>query len=70
LDTIQDIVDSMSGAESHLVTDCPEMKEMSGLADFLQDLRNAGMNPHLAGDAIEPSKPPTEDDQWAIRPSR
>ncbi|NNE89112.1 MAG: glycosyl transferase [Silicimonas sp.] len=70
LDTMQDIVDSMSGAESHLVTECPEMKSMNGLIAFLQALRNAGMNPHLAGDVMEPELTETEDTHWAIRPSR
>lgn len=70
LDTMQDIVDSMSGAESHLVTECPSMKRMKGLAGFLQDLRNAGMNPHLAGDVMEQELPEFEETQWAIRPSR
>lgn len=69
MDTIQDIVDSMSGAESHLVTECPEMQSMVGLSTFLQDLRNAGMNPHLAGDAMEPELPRSEKARWAMRPS-
>jgi len=67
---MQDIVDSMSGAESHLVTECPDMKRMSGLSTFLQDLRNAGMNPHLAGDVAEPERSKPEETKWAIRPSR
>ena len=31
----------------------PEYKPMSGLPVFLQSLRNAGMNPHLAGEISE-----------------
>lgn len=68
MDTLQDIVDSMSGAESYSVRDFPEMKSMSALAGFLQELRNAGMNPHLAGDVVD-TEPPKQDAPWAIRPS-
>lgn len=53
LDPLQEIVDSLSGAESHLLTDLPEFKPMKGLPDFLQSLRNAGMNPHMAGEITE-----------------
>ena len=50
LDPLQEIVDSLSGAEHHLLADLPEFKPMTGLPEFLQSLRNAGMNPHLAGE--------------------
>ncbi len=49
-DPMQDIVDSLSGAEAQLITDLPATKPMRGLPEFLQALRNAGMNPHLAGE--------------------
>ena len=51
MDPMQEIVDSLSGAESQLLTDMPSTKPMRGLPEFLQALRNAGMNPHLAGEA-------------------
>jgi hypothetical protein len=50
LDPLQEIVDSLSGAETHLLAEMPEFKPMRGLPEFLQSLRNAGMNPHLAGE--------------------
>lgn len=53
LDPLQEIVDSLSGAESHLLTELPQYKPMKGLPDFLQSLRNAGMNPHMAGEITE-----------------
>ena len=53
LDPLQEIVDSLSGAESHLLTELPQFKPMKGLPDFLQSLRNAGMNPHMAGEITE-----------------
>lgn len=50
LDPLQEIIDSLSGAESQLLAEMPEFKPMRGLPEFLQSLRNAGMNPHLAGE--------------------
>ena len=49
-DPLQEIVDSLSGAERHVMTGMPTLLPLHGLAEFLQSLRNAGMNPHLAGD--------------------
>ena len=49
-DPLQEIIDTLSGTETHLLTDLPKLKPMPGLPEFLQDLRNAGMNPHLAGE--------------------
>lgn len=53
LDPLQEIVDSLSGAETHLLADMPEFKPMRGLPDFLQSLRNAGMNPYMAGEITD-----------------
>ena len=53
LDPLQEIIDSLSGAETHLLADMPEFKPMEGLANFLQSLRNAGMNPYMAGEITE-----------------
>jgi hypothetical protein len=50
-DPLQEIIDTLSGTETHLLTKLPDLKPMRGLPEFLQDLRNAGMNPHLAGEA-------------------
>lgn len=68
-DTLQDIVDGMSGTESHLIHEYPKMKSMTALVDFLQSLRNAGMNPHLAGDVADQEPRKSKDAPWAIRPS-
>ncbi|MEM8802735.1 MAG: beta-1,6-N-acetylglucosaminyltransferase [Pseudomonadota bacterium] len=50
IDPLQEITDALSGAERHLLTDLPRFKPMDGLPAFLQALRNAGMNPYLAGE--------------------
>ncbi|MEO1537524.1 MAG: beta-1,6-N-acetylglucosaminyltransferase [Pseudomonadota bacterium] len=53
LDPLQEIVDSLSGAETHLLAELPDFKSIEGLPAFLQSLRNAGMNPHMAGEITE-----------------
>ena len=50
MDPMQEIVDGLSGAEHHMLTGLPALKPVAGLGQFLQALRNAGMNPHLAGE--------------------
>lgn len=50
LDPLQEIADSLSGAETHMLAQLPKMKPMQGLPDFVQSLRNAGMNPYTAGE--------------------
>ena len=68
LDALQDIADGLSGADHHLISACPDMKSMDGLATFLQDLRNAGMNPHLAGDVVEPAPADSQNTFQTIGP--
>ncbi|MEM6891467.1 MAG: beta-1,6-N-acetylglucosaminyltransferase [Pseudomonadota bacterium] len=53
LDPLQEIVDSLSGADSHFLSDLPEFKSVDGLPSFLQSLKNAGMNPYTAGEISE-----------------
>ena len=67
-DPMQEIVDSLSGAETHLITDLPATKPMRGLPEFLQALRNAGMNPHLAGETTHGPHQP-QDSGYFQRPS-
>ena len=46
---LQDIVDSLSGASSDMLASVPPTVPLGNLKGFLQDLRNSGMNPYLAG---------------------
>ena len=46
---LQDIVDFLSGADPDMLANVPPMVPFDGLQDFLQELRNTGMNPYLAG---------------------
>ena len=50
---LQLIIDDFSVPGAQHLTEMPRMKPMEGLAQFLQDLRNAGMSPHTAGDVPE-----------------
>ncbi len=52
-DPLQEIVDGLSGADSHFLAELPELLPLNGLPVFLQSLRNAGMNPHMAGEISE-----------------
>ncbi|MEM9425292.1 MAG: beta-1,6-N-acetylglucosaminyltransferase [Pseudomonadota bacterium] len=63
LDPLQEIADSLSGAEPHLLAEMPELKPMDGLVAFLQSLRNAGMNPHMAGDITDEIAASVTDDK-------
>ena len=57
LDALQEVVDELSGADTQVLEGIPAITGMEGLPDFLQALRNAGMNPYLAGDISELPKP-------------
>ena len=54
---LQAILDDLSGPDTPELHDLPRMREMQGITTFLQALKNAGMNPHLAGDVAEPGRP-------------
>lgn len=47
---LQQILDDLSGVDARALADRPAFRTMEGLPGFLQALRNAGMNPHVAGD--------------------
>ena len=47
---LQHIVDDFSVPGAQHLTEMPRLKPMDGLAAFLQELRNAGMSPHTAGE--------------------
>lgn len=55
MEPLQKIVDQLCGVGAYLLAEAPQLRDMAGLPEFLQTLRNTGMNPHLAGDI---SKPP------------
>lgn len=65
---LQDVVDSLSGTESAFLTDLPATQPVRGLLEFLQALRNAGMNPHLAGETSHVTTS-SQDDEFNLRQS-
>ena len=47
---LQSILDGLSGAEHRVLSNLPAFRPLVGLSELLQSLRNAGMNPYLAGE--------------------
>ncbi len=47
---LQVVIDDFSVPGAQSLTGMPRLKPMEGLAAFLQELRNAGMSPHTAGE--------------------
>jgi hypothetical protein len=50
VDVLQAIVDDMAGHRATALAQAPVMVNLDGFAVFLQDLKNQGMHPYLAGD--------------------
>ena len=64
---LQIIIDDFSVPGAQTLTEMPRMKAMEGLSAFLQDLRNAGMSPHTAGDVPDTEVPRTWDAARGVR---
>jgi hypothetical protein len=50
MENLQGILDAMEGAPIQRLTEAPRMADLDGFPQFLQSLRNQGMNPFLVGD--------------------
>ena len=50
METLQTIIDDIAGHRGTALKEVPKMPDLSGLPDFLQDLKNQGMHPFLTGD--------------------
>ena len=50
---LQTMLDDLSISGARTLTAMPDLAPMDGLADFLQALRNIGMNPHMAGEVAD-----------------
>ncbi len=62
IDVLQGIMDDMVGHRAATLKKPPAMVDLDGFAQFLQDLKNQGMHPYLAGefaagDAMQTSRP-------------
>lgn len=49
-EVLQTVLEDLSGAEMRSLSDVPRLKDLDGLRELLQALRNSGMNPYLAGE--------------------
>lgn len=47
---LQTIIDEIGHRHSHRLTELPRMVDLTGFAQFLQNLKNQGMHPYLMGD--------------------
>ncbi len=64
MENLQTILDSIGGPSSGArITEAPRMVELTGFGQFLQNLKNQGMNPHVTGDfPVEYSGPSSQSD--------
>ncbi|OIP83403.1 MAG: glycosyl transferase [Rhodobacterales bacterium CG2_30_65_12] len=50
MEPLQTIIDELGVRPSHRLTEAPRMVSLEGFGQFLQNLKNQGMQPHLMGD--------------------
>ena len=50
MEKLQLILDELGGSGDRRVTEVPKMADLTGFGQFLQNLKNQGMSPHLMGD--------------------
>ncbi len=71
MEPLQLIVDEMTGKTVRSLTEAPRMVDLSGFAQFLQNLKNQGMHPYLMGDfPVDPKQinsPPKPRKPYLVR---
>lgn len=50
MEPLQGILDEIGPTQVHRLSEVPKMIDLSGFGQFLQNLKNQGMHPHLMGD--------------------
>ncbi len=50
MEKLQMILDELGGSGQRRLTEVPKMADLTGFGQFLQNLKNQGMSPHLMGD--------------------
>jgi len=50
MEKLQMILDELGGSGQRRLTEVPRMADLTGFGQFLQNLKNQGMSPHLMGD--------------------
>jgi len=62
MEKLQMILDELGGGAQRRLTEVPKMADLTGFGQFLQNLKNQGMSPHLMGDfpMTEPDNRPDD----------
>jgi hypothetical protein len=50
MEPLQTIIDEIGNAPQRRLSEAPKMADLTGFGQFLQNLKNQGMHPHLMGD--------------------
>jgi len=50
MENLQFIIDELGGKSRRQLTEVPAMADLSSFGEFLKDLKNQGMNPHVVGE--------------------
>ena len=50
MEPLQTIIDEIGARNARRLTEAPRMVDLNGFGQFLQNLKNQGMHPHLMGD--------------------
>lgn len=50
MEPLQTVIDEIGNRSAHRLTEAPRMVSLEGFGQFLQNLKNQGMQPHLMGD--------------------
>ena len=57
---MQTAIDAMGVSTGHKMPPTPKMKDMTGFSEFLQNLKNEGMHPWVAGEFLVENRPDAE----------
>lgn len=68
MENLQSILDAMDGPAAPRLTEAPRMADLTGFPQFLQNLKNQGMNPYIMGDFPNTPQPPSAGNDGAARP--
>ena len=71
MESLQTIVDEIGAKAARRLTEAPRMFDLAGFGQFLQNLKNQGMHPHLMGDfpvdAIPTNAPPSQRKPYLVK---
>ena len=60
MEALQVVIDEIGSNPMRRLTEAPTMANLTGFGQFLQNLKNQGMNPHLMGDFPADPAPPRD----------